>query len=465
MNDVKNFIDSLHRSHLENAQQVFTAKSAGRRSHIVSPFTNFVFEFFLYNSLYSIDWETTRRENQLQYHVRQSVSEDKDVACNQNVTEPQMQRAIEKFCKQRCKEIDREILTDAFLPISALEGLSDTWTSITPDSRVSSEDGRAFFQRIEEIGRLLKAGSLKPQKDNFRLIENCRHFVYMVRNNIFHGAKSLGEISDPGQARRIEVYDLFLRCLNSLCFLALDKPTHGAEFSQIPITTTIGDAKVEFSVAKIYELLKEERLKPEDSMLHWKLFRNQKDVPPITSGVRRSLFYPSAGRDFLFPILVGLPYCTDFFFFDTRRERSSWCNNQLAKAIRLFDQDRCVTETEGRAAPCEDSHCVEFTYQSIPRRAWIIHQDNQRFLSQDVPLSFYFHRGDSTEGGSSQNWDSDLLPQLLSRADKETGCHVLTDAEPGGLLASIAAKCTRIRLSNSHRHRDYYYGLFRSDEL
>lgn len=463
MNDVKNFIGSLHHSHIENAKQVFSAKSAGRDPHIVSPFTNFVFEFFLYNSLYSVDWEKTHSENQLTYHLRQSISED--VVCNQNVTETQMQSAIEKFCKQRCKVIDREILTDAFLPISGLDGLSDAWTLITPDSRVSSEEGQHFFRRIAEIGQLLRAGSFKPTNDNFKLICNCRRFVYMVRNNIFHGAKSLGEISDPDQARRIEVYDLFMRCLNSLCFLALGETSHGAELSQLPIILKIGDSSKTFSVADVYKLLSSRRLKSEDSMLHWKLFRDQKVFHPITSGVRRCLFYPSAGTDFLFPILVGLPYCTDFFFYDTGRERHSRCNKQLADVIRLFGQDPCITETEWRAAPCGESHCVAFTYQSIPRRAWIIHKDNLTFFSQDVPLSFYFHRGDSTEGGASQNWDSDLLPQLLSRADKETGCHVLTDAEPGGLLDSIAANCTRIRLSNSHRHRDYYYGCFRSDEL
>ena len=96
----------------------------------------------------------------------------------------------------------------------------------------------------------------------------------------------------------------------------------------------------------------------------------------------------------------------------------------------------------------------------MARRAWIVHKDNMTFLEKDIPVAFYFHRGDSQgEGGSDQRWDSDLLPQLLAKADPDIGCRILTDGKPGGLRDNVAAKCQKVSLPNSHRGRDYYYGV------
>lgn len=113
-----------------------------------------------------------------------------------------------------------------------------------------------------------------------------------------------------------------------------------------------------------------------------------------------------------------------------------------------------------------DGECLEFEFDSVVRRAWIVHEDNTAFLQMEIPLTSYFRRGDSGdngpgEGGSGQRWDSDLLPQLLAKTDREIGCRILTDGEPGGLLEDIASKCQKISLPNGHRKRDYFYGVIR----
>ena len=53
MNSIENFLDSLHHAHLDNARQLYVAKKigSGQSERDISPVTNFVFEFFLYNSL------------------------------------------------------------------------------------------------------------------------------------------------------------------------------------------------------------------------------------------------------------------------------------------------------------------------------------------------------------------------------------------------------------------------------
>ena len=66
--------------------------------------------------------------------------------------------------------------------------------------------------------------------------------MYLVRNNIFHGSKSIGEIYERDQRRRIEVYDIFLKCLVSLFFLAVDKTPVGADYVQLPVRIPLGIA-------------------------------------------------------------------------------------------------------------------------------------------------------------------------------------------------------------------------------
>lgn len=222
---------------------------------------------------------------------------------------------------------------------------------------------------------------------------------------------------------------------------------------QLPMVQRCGTSQIEVPLTKVNRLLMLKMMKPEDSMLHWKLFRSNQDVPNLSSNDRRALFYPSAGKDFFFPLLVGLPFCTDFFFYEEARHRDG--KIVLRRAIREL-----VPNVECNELDASENECLEFEFDSVARRAWIVHEDNTTFLEKDIPIAFYFHRGDSPgEGGSGQSWDSELLPQLLAKSDPDIGCRILTDGEPGGLLDDVAVKCQRVSLSSSHRGRDYFYGV------
>ena len=449
MHQIENFLDSLHQAHLDNAERVYVAKTirGGQSQRDISPVTNFVFEFFLYNSLYAVDWETSYAQGQLVHYDR-----------NSEITESKMQNALEKFCRQRCGDGTSKILTEAFVPLAALDDLSGEWTRITTDDSERAEEGRKFFSKIAEVGQLAGCDQLKPTKRTFELISSCRYFSYGVRNNIFHGSKSLGEIHEADQARRIGVYDLFLRCLNSLFFLSTGRAKHGAALCQLPMIQNCGSSLIELSVPKVNKLLTSRMLKPEDSKLHWKLFRSNKDAPNFSADRPRAMFYPSAGKDFFFPLLVGLPYCTDYYFYEEVRHQSA--GDLLKRAIeKLAPHSRCVE------VPVDNGVCFEFEYDHVVRHARIVNGDNREFLKEDILLTFYFHRGDSHgEGGSNQLWDSELLPQLLAKSNAEDGCRILTDGQPGDLLDEIKAKCKKVSLPDSHRGRDYYYGVMLSGE-
>jgi len=434
---IENFIDSIHRAHLDNAK---TSYKASPRGASVSPLTNFVFETFLFNSLYSVDWIGSFEQQNLVWH---DVGHD-------GPSESKKQRELLKFCRQRLSDdADFSRLNNAFQPLLSLGDLSASWASVTPDARISLDDGEAFFAKLTQLSQRAANNELSPTKKDFDVIQDCCHFVYLVRNNIFHGQKTLGDIYDRDQLRRITVYDLFLRCLNSLFFVSVGKPDFGSAYAQFPVTIPSPNKSVEITPERLVRLVNrpEFGLKQEDSFLHHTFINeteNHADGNP-----RDSLFYPSSGRDILFPLIVGLPFCTDFYFYE------------ISRLPKLRDVESCLRTIEIKeifevVGEDKDESVFEFSFDSIDRRLRFCRKDNLEFMKLDIPLRFYFHRGDSPgEGGSGQNWDSELLPEL---AKSNQGLFVLTDGEPGGLPDSISSCLKMIRPPNSHRERDYYLG-------
>jgi hypothetical protein len=428
------FVESIHRVHLENAKTVYTA-SPGNRS--TSPLTNFVFETFLFNSLYSVDWISTCEQRRL---IRFDIGKG-------GPGESKKQREFVKFCR---KNISEAGLNLAFRPLASLGDLSGAWTDVTEDDRISSEMGRSFFGEVEQFANGASVQELRPSKKYFDPIDSCLYFIYLVRNNIFHGQKKLGEIYDRDQMKRLKVYDLFLRCINSLFFIALGKSDFGSAYAQFPIKIGGEHETLEMPAEKLVGLAARRRfgIKQEDSWLFQAIQRESKSAAPIEGD---SLFYPSAGSDFIFPVLAGLQSCTDFHFFEIGTQPDSMKIKSSLRAVGF-----------GSAEKIESSNSLkvyEFEFDKIRRRLFFHKRNNLAFESLDVSLRFFFRRGDSPgEGGSGQLLDQDLLPQLLRTKASANGVFVLTDGEPGGLPESIASKLTQFYPPNSHRDREYFVG-------
>lgn len=445
MNTVENLLSTLHKAHCDNARQAYYAKRYGGRSHSTMPATSFVFEFFLFNSLYQHDWQTS-----IEHRDLKSWSVEK-------LKELQQQVRFEKFIRSQCQSRP-DIIKRAFSPVAQLEDLDGEWTTIIPDSRINREHGRSFFKKLSRMRDLLCANDPpNPTGSFFKLIGDCRYFVYLVRNNIFHGSKSIGEIYEREQRRRIEVYDIFLKSLVSLFFLAVDKTPVAADFVQLPIRIRSWNGDViNIGQSDIADLVASGFMKPEDSRLIPE-FISQRSLPLRQSGPRDSLFYPSSGRDYLTPLLLGLPYCSQFFFCDVGR-----CHG-----TRSLDEHLCRhLRVRPERSNSGDGESVVFHYDGIQRIIRFVSGDNMRFLNSDVDLSFYFHRGDSSgEGGAGQKWDSQLFPDLCSKVADAGICQILTDGEPGGLHKGVANAMQKITIPNSHRRRDYYIGQVTRDFL
>jgi hypothetical protein len=201
------FVDSLAAAHKDNSILVHFAKRPGRvERYSTMPVTPFVYQYFLYNSLYSVDW-------------KQSV--DRGCVCTLNGKEHKKQGRFEAFLR---KKVEQDLTClNALFPLTELP-TDGNWTEVKADDRVSVDEGRAFFHDVKLLQDHVQAyqhsGSVELDK-LFETIARCRKFTYKIRNNIFHGSKRLGDVWDKAQKKRIEVYYRFLNCLVSMFFMAV----------------------------------------------------------------------------------------------------------------------------------------------------------------------------------------------------------------------------------------------------
>jgi hypothetical protein len=180
--------------------------------------TPFVYEFFLYNSLYQVDWPESLAKSEQILHTSDR--------------EPPRQKAFEDFlCKESLSFPHVVCLAFEELRKTDLQG---NWTTIKPDSvnpsgnpsgnpsLITEERGKKFFKDLRELQNRLEHLDQKPtnqlHSEVFNYIAECRRFVYDVRCNIFHGRKTLAEAYEQVQNERIRVYYLFLNGLVSLFF-------------------------------------------------------------------------------------------------------------------------------------------------------------------------------------------------------------------------------------------------------
>jgi len=210
---VAGLIAVLRQARRDNEQLYYYATlDKNRPGRSIMPVTPFVFEFFIYNSLYQVDWSASLQAGCVRNHP-------------ETFTETKQQSKLEKFLKPHIRE-EPALLYKAFLPIrdATLEG---DWTAVVPDSRISAKDGECFFDRLRVLQTRLhntnQPEQLQVNNSLFDLIGKCRWYVYLVRNNIFHGSKTLGETYEPKQRRRIEIYLTFLRCVTELFFSVCGK--------------------------------------------------------------------------------------------------------------------------------------------------------------------------------------------------------------------------------------------------
>jgi hypothetical protein len=177
--------------------------------------SKFVYSYFAFNTFYNFDWqkscetyiltplEGVIKEGKIEFPNEENKFKSMiDFVFNHTSTEDRIE--FIHFIKRPNK---RENPISSKLLFEYIEG-------ITPDKRIKEserDDFKKEFIKMVESDNLL-IGKLK----------NILRFVYLVRNNIFHGTKTTIEMSDKNQRKRLEIYSNILIATNELLFKSLE---------------------------------------------------------------------------------------------------------------------------------------------------------------------------------------------------------------------------------------------------
>lgn len=194
--------------------------------------SKFIYSYFTFNSLYNIDWENSIKLIKLidtpEHHPTAVDGFDNPKRLTESDKYKFMIDFIfdsispEKICK---------ILTDQLLKNKTgleqqdekgiKENIINSLNDIIPDRRIKQSKIEDFKKQIKKLlfDDVIKRGKLK---------NDIIWFVYMVRNNIFHGTKTTTDMIKLGQRDRLLIYTNILIGVNELLFQAIE--------SQIEIT-------------------------------------------------------------------------------------------------------------------------------------------------------------------------------------------------------------------------------------
>lgn len=166
--------------------------------------TRFIYAFFSFNTLYSINWPMTLKQGRLYYF-------------NHDYKEWEQYTHFIDFCfrDKEFVEIYEEFFFNYVTTNNTVNKIKSELEGIKIDERYT---GNIFDQ--EFIDSFYEACVDCLERRNFNK-SNCLtivKFIYKIRCNIFHGAKTLKELHDKSQQRRILIYTDILIAINQMLF-------------------------------------------------------------------------------------------------------------------------------------------------------------------------------------------------------------------------------------------------------
>lgn len=175
--------------------------------------TDFIYAFFVFNSIYSVDWETSVKKGAvIEWNIQSNNEKD-------NLTESQKISRLVGFCFD-CLDINAayyyhdklvNCLDENINPLEELKHITDDFRT-----RDLSKTFQKCFADVYNQANQSKGNKKKA-------LNSILYFIYLVRCNIFHGTKTTIEMLDGGQQNRLRIYTAILFASNDLLFKSIYK--------------------------------------------------------------------------------------------------------------------------------------------------------------------------------------------------------------------------------------------------
>jgi len=381
--------------------------------------SKFVYAFFAFNSFYSFDWEESAKQERLvrwelqwdknteRKSESQKIGEIRKFICSTSVNDSlkndELARAKEELALTLSKKMGQYLEEDVPSTLKSLEGI------VTDDNI-----GQAYKERfIIKFAHLLNAQLVGKEFND--ALDTILKFVFQVRNNIFHGTKTVLQMMDQEQRIRLQVYTAILLSINEMLFEAIEKRF---KWSKKQIDTDLEKETMK-RVAKI-----------EAPFYNSSVVSRFKLVIPDGP-----LFYPCCGDDTFEPIKWFFDSVSEFHFVDSRLlpklpkmeckvigHKETDDRKSSSRAADNFTMPRELIEGVLASEP------VEFMGQvgKIYTQEWQLAKEKKKilihrhvkdgmaaFVLLDKMAVFFLRRESEGEGGSGQRWLQESVFELI----------------------------------------------------
>lgn len=175
--------------------------------------SKFIYAYFAFNSFYNFEWDDSLKRKELTGFAK-TIKKGKE----EDASEGQKFKSMIDFIFKHAKESDKVEFFKIVCGHKRNEDIISTISKITPDNRIKESERNRFMKEFEKLITTKEINVGKLKNDIVR-------FIYLVRNNIFHGTKNTIEMSENFQRKRLEIYTNILVALNQLLFNILERET------------------------------------------------------------------------------------------------------------------------------------------------------------------------------------------------------------------------------------------------
>jgi len=411
-----NDLYKLHRAAVELKHGIYS-----RGWRLFEP-SKFIYSFFAFNSFYSINWRESQIQEELINWESQDMSEPKKIRkMVRYVFNYYVKNGLNKTDEKDAKrKLGEKFITKINEYLGAeLKDKVAILNNIVEDNRIEKKEKEKFIGRIRE---LVDESSLSK-----KIWDDILYFIYLVRNNVFHGSKDITQMSGIKQIERFKIYTAILLATNEMLFDVIED-----NFQWVSEDRN-----------RVRELQKKRISLDETVYSKYKI-----EVP---DGI---LFYPCCGDDTSEPIKLFIDKISEFHCVDISHIPrlpilecdTNWRNRQILsqhqielirmipstiiKSIRMYRSESRVVDAKvleqleelgikstGDRIRAITTRKEEWGYAPKEGRKIQIYRHKQdglfKFMELDK-IAVFFLRGDSPgEGGSGQKWFQPKIFDLI----------------------------------------------------